>query len=151
LDHANTNDPSAGEKAALAGTSGTPGSGNKYVTDGDTRNTNARTPTAHSATLITSDALDGDRLPAMSVTKKGGVPATGTPSGLYLKDDSTWGTPTAGAHTLGGASHTADTLANLNAKISDADVCAAVGLTKITVGTSQPGTPSAGDLWIDCS
>lgn len=45
--HSNANDPSAGEKAALAGTSGSPGSGNKYVTDADPRNTNARTPTAH--------------------------------------------------------------------------------------------------------
>lgn len=41
------NMPSAGEKAALAGTSGTPGAGNKYVTDADSRNTDARTPTAH--------------------------------------------------------------------------------------------------------
>ena len=39
--------PSAGEKSALVGTSGTPGSGNKYVTDADSRNTDARTPTAH--------------------------------------------------------------------------------------------------------
>lgn len=42
-------EPTAGELAALAGTSGTPGSGNKYVTDSDGRNTNARTPTAHAA------------------------------------------------------------------------------------------------------
>jgi hypothetical protein len=47
LDHANTNDPTSGEKAALVGTSGTPGSGNKFVTDGDARNTNSRSPTAH--------------------------------------------------------------------------------------------------------
>jgi hypothetical protein len=39
--------------------------------------------------------MDGDRLPAMSTTKKGGVPATGTPSGKFLKDDSTWATPSA--------------------------------------------------------
>jgi hypothetical protein len=45
--HDAANDPSAGEKAALAGTSGVPGGANKYVTDGDARNTNARTPTAH--------------------------------------------------------------------------------------------------------
>jgi hypothetical protein len=45
--HDNANDPSSGEKSALAGTSGTPGSANKYVTDGDSRNTDARTPTAH--------------------------------------------------------------------------------------------------------
>jgi hypothetical protein len=37
-----------------------------------------------------SGIIDGDRLPAMSVTKKGAVPATGTPSGLFLKDDGTW-------------------------------------------------------------
>lgn len=39
--------PAAGEKSALAGTNGTPGAGNRYVTDSDPRNTNARTPTAH--------------------------------------------------------------------------------------------------------
>ena len=42
------------------------------------------------ASLLTSGTLDGDRLPALSTTKKGGVPATGTPSGKFLKDDGTW-------------------------------------------------------------
>lgn len=45
--HTNANDPTAGQKAALPGTSGTPGDLNRYVTDADTRNTNARTPTSH--------------------------------------------------------------------------------------------------------
>lgn len=45
--HTNANDPSASEKLALAGTSGTPSGTNKYVTNADTRNTNARTPTTH--------------------------------------------------------------------------------------------------------
>lgn len=45
--HDNVNDPAAGEKAALGGTSGTPGAANKFVTDADSRNTNTRTPTAH--------------------------------------------------------------------------------------------------------
>lgn len=40
----------AGEVEALAGTSGTPSSANKFVTDADARNANARTPTAHEAT-----------------------------------------------------------------------------------------------------
>lgn len=35
--HANTNDPTADQKAALAGTSGTPGALNKYVTNQDGR------------------------------------------------------------------------------------------------------------------
>jgi hypothetical protein len=43
--HSNANDPSAGEKAALAGTAGTPSGANRYVTNSDSRNTNARTPT----------------------------------------------------------------------------------------------------------
>ncbi|GAJ05167.1 unnamed protein product, partial [marine sediment metagenome] len=45
--HDNVNDPTAGEKSALGGTSGTPGAANKFVTDEDPRNTNARTPTSH--------------------------------------------------------------------------------------------------------
>lgn len=51
--------PTAGQKAALAGTSGTPGAGNTYVTNADTRNSNARTPTAHASSHGTgqSDAI----------------------------------------------------------------------------------------------
>lgn len=48
--------PSAGQKNALAGTSGTPGAGNPYVTDADARLSDARTPAGHSH-------VDGD-LPA---------------------------------------------------------------------------------------
>lgn len=44
----------------------------------------------HAATDVTSGTLDGDRLPALSATKRGGVPATGAPSGLLLRDDDTW-------------------------------------------------------------
>jgi hypothetical protein len=55
-------------------------------------------PQAHNqaATTITSGTLDGDRLPALSSTKRGGVPATGTPSGKVLSDGDTWITPGAG-------------------------------------------------------
>ncbi len=42
--------PTTGEKAALAGTSGTPGSGNKYVTNSDSRMSDARSPVAHAST-----------------------------------------------------------------------------------------------------
>lgn len=70
LDHANTNDPTTGQKAALVGTSGTPGSGNKYVTDADSRLTNSRTPTSHThpASEVTdfSEAVD-DRVAALLV------------------------------------------------------------------------------------
>ena len=52
LDHANTNDPTADQKAALAGTNGTPSTSNKYVTDSDPRNSDARTPLAHAHDVV---------------------------------------------------------------------------------------------------
>jgi len=52
---------------------------------------------AHAGADITSGTVDGDRLPALSVTKKGGVPATGIVSSTkYLRDDGTWQTPAGG-------------------------------------------------------
>jgi hypothetical protein len=42
-----SNMPTADEKAALAGTSGSPSAANKYVTDADPRNSDTRTPKAH--------------------------------------------------------------------------------------------------------
>jgi hypothetical protein len=42
------------------------------------------------ASDLTVGTVDGNRLPGLSTTKKGGVPATGTPSGKYLKDSNTW-------------------------------------------------------------
>lgn len=54
-------------------------------------------PAAHNqdASTINAGTLDGDRLPAISATKKGAVPLTGSPSGKFLKDDNTWAAPTA--------------------------------------------------------
>lgn len=40
--------PSTGQKNALAGTTGTPGDANRYVTNADARLSNARSPTSHS-------------------------------------------------------------------------------------------------------
>ena len=47
--HSNVNDPTADEKAALAGT-GTPSSTNKYVNDDDSRLSDTREPTTHDNT-----------------------------------------------------------------------------------------------------
>jgi hypothetical protein len=46
LSHSNANDPTANEKAALAGT-GVPSGTDRYVNDSDARMTNSRAPTAH--------------------------------------------------------------------------------------------------------
>jgi hypothetical protein len=39
------------------------------------------------ASNITVGTIDGDRLPEISQTKKGAVPATGYPIGKFLRDD----------------------------------------------------------------
>lgn len=54
-------------------------------------------PHSHDAADVVSGTLDGDRLPALSAAKRGGVPATGVPSGKYLKDNDTWDSPGGGA------------------------------------------------------
>jgi hypothetical protein len=46
---------------------------------------------AHAGGDITSGTVDGDRLPAISQTKAGAVPATGVPSGKVLYDDGNFG------------------------------------------------------------
>lgn len=58
-DSANT--PTTDQKAALVGTSGSPSASNKYVTDADPRNTNARTPSLHASSHASggSDPLTG--------------------------------------------------------------------------------------------
>jgi hypothetical protein len=43
----NANIPTVGQKAALAGTDGTPGANNAYVTNSDSRLSDSRTPTTH--------------------------------------------------------------------------------------------------------
>src|SRR5512143_878335 len=45
--HSSINDPSASEKGALVGTNGVASTSNPFVTDSDPRNTNTRTPSAH--------------------------------------------------------------------------------------------------------
>jgi len=57
--HSNANDPSSDQKAALVGTSGTPSSTNKYVTNADSRMTNSRDPNPHNhaASEVTSGTL----------------------------------------------------------------------------------------------
>jgi hypothetical protein len=75
--HSNVNDPTSGQKAALVGTSGTPSANNTYVTDDDSRNTNARTPVAHqldSASFHTVSGLTtGDFLKATAANSFGFV------------------------------------------------------------------------------
>jgi len=72
--HDNANDPDSGEKLALAGTTGMPGTGNEYVTKTDAAMTNSRTPTAHQldgALHTVSGLTPGDFLKATGATTFG--------------------------------------------------------------------------------
>lgn len=97
----------------------------------------------HAATDITSGSLDGDRLPALSTTKRGGVAATGTPSGKFLRDDDTWASPSSGGVSDGdygditvsgtGATWTVDSGAVAESELSVTDI------TTNNVSTSAHG------------
>lgn len=71
----------------------------------------AQTPLTHNQAgeTITTGTIDGDRLPAISTTKKGAVPATGTPSGKFLKDDGTFAALTVDAGAVQGPASATDT------------------------------------------
>ena len=77
LKHTNTNDPTANQKAALAGT-GTPGAGDVYVNNSDARMTNARTPTAHTHVEVDTTSLVADLAGKAAVTHGSNHISTGT-------------------------------------------------------------------------
>lgn len=98
--HSNSHDPSADEKAALAGTDGTPGAANKFVTDIDPRNSDPRIPISHNhaESEITglvaglqgkADLSEGKVL----ASELGGPGADNT---KFLRGDMTWAIPPLG-------------------------------------------------------
>lgn len=102
--------PTPGQKAALVGTSGSPGSGNKYVLDGDTRNTNARTPTTHAISHESggSDAIPLDTLAAptdvttlnVSTSKHGLTPKLPNDATKYLDGTGLYSVPSGGGGSI---------------------------------------------------
>ncbi len=77
--------PTAGQKAALAGSTGTPGAGNKYVTDTDTRLSDSRTATAH-GTTHNPGAADPVTTAIAGASAVGDTAAVGTAGSLARSD-----------------------------------------------------------------
>ncbi len=75
--------PTQGENDALTGTSGTPSGTNRYVTNTDTRLSDARTPTAHAASHAPggADALAVDAAPATGSLRTLGTGSTQAAAG----------------------------------------------------------------------
>lgn len=74
--HSNANDPSADEKAALAGTAGAPSASNRFVTHQDARLADARTPTPHGLLSIAhNDAAAATPARGDLVVAQGASPA----------------------------------------------------------------------------
>lgn len=71
------------QNAALAGTSGSPSGSNRYVTDADARNTNARTPTAHASTHLPSGS---DPIATATAVDISTANAAGTANSLSRSD-----------------------------------------------------------------
>ena len=75
----------------------------------------ARNPLAHkdgrTVELPAGDTIKPENMPEVTTTTQGVVPATGTPTGKFLKDDKTWDAPSGGGDVVGPASSTNNALA----------------------------------------
>jgi hypothetical protein len=158
--HSNANDPATGQKAALAGTSGTPDAGNLYVTDADPRNTNARTPTvhgssAHTGTIGTPTQVGLSNVPNVDATNPANITQDATYRFTTDTEKTTWNgkqdvlgyTPVPTTRQVNGHPLSADvtvTKADLGLSnvTNDAQIAKSIGAAKgDIIGFSATATP----------
>jgi len=91
--------------------------------------------------------LDGDSLPAMSASKRGGVPATGTPANKFLRDDGTFQTVAGGSVPTGtGFRHVTAGAEDAAAKlVENVDVDASAAIAESKLALNYPTHSSAND------
>lgn len=127
--YAHANLPTADEKAALAGTSGSPGATNKYVTNDDSRNTNARTPTAHThaGTDVTSAVAE-----ATHATSADSATTAGSATTAASADAVAWASVSGKPSTYPPSSH--DNGAHSTAFAASSDLTTHTGLSTTAHG-----------------
>jgi hypothetical protein len=155
--HTNANDPTTDQKAALSGTSGTAGAGNKFVTDADQRNSDARTPVAHGSgahtgIIGTPDQVGLGNVPNVDATDPANIVQDSTHRFVTDAEKSAWDSGTSGATppTGTGFRHITDGVEDAAAHlVTDADVSSGAAIAESKLALNFPTHDTVNDPTAD--
>lgn len=124
--------PTLAQSQALVGTSGTPGTGNAFVTSSDSRLTNARTPTSHGSSHLQAGS---DPIPLSTNASDGLMPHLAGSAGQVLTDNGD-GTSSFQAPHSGGGNKVLGVNCNFGSQVGFEETEASTTVTGLTWVTS---------------